>query len=687
MLRLPRVITSALLCVAGLVAADAGTIASAAVPGYAWRMRTYDFTQSGYYFTTGSVDAADVNGDGRTDIVAGLEELGDAWIGVLPHLADGSFGDLELTPVANPEGGGFSVVVATGDLDDDGDTDVAASASGGVDLLLQKPDGSLGNHRFIAGAYYDPKPVDWDGDGDLEMLVVRGTETGELLSLLTRQGDGSWVENDLTIDPRSIGSWDLEDFNGDGRMDIVTTGWPGTAVHRHLAGGSVVSTTPDIGTDGHVDAGDVDGDDRADLVVVSGATYVFSGNGDMSFDPGVMIAESYTAVALGDLNNDDRPDLVHAGQGFLPRLQGSDGTFGSLCEDFTTDAYSFRKPTIVDADDDGRADVFLPTTGQAAFVGAFGAAKGTAVFPNLDAPEGERVVGYPIEPHFGFFPTGTCPVASALGQTLDLMRSDNGGPAHVVDSIVTAEPWPVLSDIPHVPGEYVYFVRWAGGAQHVAAESDAWAVSAVPEGNELTLTHVDTSLTYGGSTNYTVKLKPVAFTDNHSVDIYARPKDGSEYYVETLTVDAETGIAVGESPAFRRNTTLTAVWEGDEAWPPIDAMEHVQVSVDLSGRLYRFHHRVGETYVYRPGVDPVFGASVAPASAGEKIAVFVERRRDGGWRSYLRGSADIRRGGIAILIPHQFLDRHVRYRVNARHGGEGSRLRGATTKWFNFVVD
>lgn len=183
-----------------------GTAASAAIePKYAWRAERFDYSETGYFFDGGSVEVADVTGDGREDIVVGLNEGPLQFVGVQPRLAGGGFGDVILTPVANPEEGRSWVKVVTADLDDDGDIDVAVQGGSGLDLLFQKPDGTLGNHRLLE--YYGALPADWDADGDIDLVTQRAVEGGAVLSLLTRQGDGSWSGADLTTEPEN--TWGL----------------------------------------------------------------------------------------------------------------------------------------------------------------------------------------------------------------------------------------------------------------------------------------------------------------------------------------------------------------------------------------------------------------------------------------------------------------------------------------------
>src|SRR5689334_20792769 len=124
----------ACLAAAGLVVALTPGVASAASSGTFLPAR---------YLSTGSVETnavavADVTGDGRPDILAGLgpaDNTETSALLVFAQKADRSYG----TPTRlTGHGTYWDVRLATGDLDGDGRTDVAMSTSQGVDVFYQR---------------------------------------------------------------------------------------------------------------------------------------------------------------------------------------------------------------------------------------------------------------------------------------------------------------------------------------------------------------------------------------------------------------------------------------------------------------------------------------------------------------------------------------------------------------------
>jgi len=172
---------------------------------------------------------------------------------------------------------------------------------------------------------------DYDNDGDLDLLLS-GLSTDGTIARVYRNGGGGTFTN--------IGAWPVGvryssaawgDYNNDGYLDLVLTGWDGAAAHGNLYRNNGNGTFADLpgtglpGTEnGTVAWGDYDNDGWSDLLMTgdrdsSGTwvpmTRVYRNRGDGTFSdikavvPGVM----YSSAAWGDYDNDGRLDFAMAG--------------------------------------------------------------------------------------------------------------------------------------------------------------------------------------------------------------------------------------------------------------------------------------------------------------------------------------------------------------------------------------
>ncbi len=217
----------------------------------------------------------------------------------------------------------------------------------------------------------------------------------------------------------------LGDFNGDGRLDVVSAlathgrgaPHPGFLSFRFQnASGNPRFQDPmrqDVGTDpAALAVGDLNGDGRPDLVVANtqslpdpiqanAITVLLSGSAPGSFLPTQQLSvgnRDPLDVAIGDLNGDGRPDIAVAARGA-----------NSVLIFFQTAAGSFATPVAVpvggeptalavaDLNGDGRADLAVTTLAntvsvllQTATPGTFAAA---VDYPGLEPPNALRASG------------------------------------------------------------------------------------------------------------------------------------------------------------------------------------------------------------------------------------------------------------------------------------------------------
>jgi Bacterial Ig-like domain (group 3)/FG-GAP-like repeat/FG-GAP repeat len=362
------------------------------------------------------VSISDLDGDGNLDVVLGSSSAGvftDGSFTIAPPMfqtlmgrGDGTFVDATAYHVGGFNNGALgSTKMATGDFDGDGKTDVivfnASNVGGQPSTVLMLPgDG--------AGAFGTPVPssanliptlmtsMDANKDGKPDAVLAGSDLGGPKLAVLLNQGTGTFAaEHDYSLagTPISIATGD---FNGDGALDIavgVTTGASTGAVYVLLGRGDGTFGAP-VKIDASVNptslaAGDLNGDGRADLIVVdqgvfsyvggagqlNGALHVYLGNADGSFSSAAVpttSATNYAVAALGDMNGDGKLDLIVTGNiagtvagASTPMLYAligkGDGTFQAATSTTLDVNYGIGATSIAlaDFDHDGHLDVAL----------------------------------------------------------------------------------------------------------------------------------------------------------------------------------------------------------------------------------------------------------------------------------------------------------------------------------------
>ena len=211
--------------------------------------------------------------------------------------------------------------------------------------------------------------ADFNGDGRLDLLTGQSfAGTGELGLML---GDGAGGFAAPTSFPSGGNPYEIiaADFNRDGRRDVIVPGngfWfvpatgPGTfgaPIHR-AAVGVIALAVSDFDLDGKLDV--------AAALHSSTDSVVWLGNGDGTFGGPSFVSLGHTTehLAVGDFNRDGRPDLLFAYRDSAEVsvvLGNGDGTFGAPT---AYSASSWPKQVLVDDfNEDGSVDLAVVTDG------------------------------------------------------------------------------------------------------------------------------------------------------------------------------------------------------------------------------------------------------------------------------------------------------------------------------------
>jgi hypothetical protein len=280
---------------------------------------------------------ADVNGDGKLDLVTGNDTGAD--VSVLLGNGDGTF---EAQQKYNA--GSFPHWVTLADLNGDGAPDIAVTNEGGntVGVLLNNGDGTFGTMKPFATAAepYSVAAGDFRHDGKIDLAVTGYYDS--VISILLGKGDGTFkshVDIPTGTAPAVITAYD---FNGDHKLDLATVNYNNgqTGSVSILLGkgdgtfGAHTDYPTGTGPDG-LALGRFNGDKNIDLAVadlLGGTMSILPGNGDGTFDAPVnFMTEDYPlGTAAGNFHKNKKyqedvivtNDLSAAATFFLNKSKG-----------------------------------------------------------------------------------------------------------------------------------------------------------------------------------------------------------------------------------------------------------------------------------------------------------------------------------------------------------------------------
>lgn len=288
------------------------------------------------------------------------------------------------------------------DIDGDGATDLAVAANrlgpaGRSRYYLGNGDGTFGTGiRLTVGQSSEIVAADIDGDTFIDLLQARRDDT----TLLYLNDGAGAVQAPVAISTDAFRTLSIAvgDLDNDGDLDIVTgNGRPGGSGANQpqrnrfylsaLAGVTPTFVAADISTDEDDTRGialaDLDLDGDLDVIAGNDETtlgsnrvylnqFVESGNLTVSFAAGVDFGpadDQTSAILVGDLNNDNAPDIVAVNNtepGASPGINRfflNQSTVGSLvlanAADVSPDTDKSDGGALVDFDNDGDLDLVV----------------------------------------------------------------------------------------------------------------------------------------------------------------------------------------------------------------------------------------------------------------------------------------------------------------------------------------
>ena len=212
-----------------------------------------------------AVATADVNGDGKADWIAVGLAFNFNFVSVFTNDAVGGFVDAFGSAVGdNPES------VTSADVNGDGRVDlIIANRSGHTLTVLTNSGGSwfLSASPAVGNQPVSVVAADVNGDGRMDLITANAS--GNTLTVLTNNGSGGFVRTDY-----SVGSFPYSviaaDVNGDGKVDLISASVFGnalTVLTNNGSGGFVAASSPAVGRSPvAVTAADVNGDGGLDLI-------------------------------------------------------------------------------------------------------------------------------------------------------------------------------------------------------------------------------------------------------------------------------------------------------------------------------------------------------------------------------------------------------------------------------------
>ncbi len=228
------------------------------------------------------VAISDLNGDGKPEIVVANSASNDLYI--FKNESAGGILTINSTPIkVTVTGATETLALELQDMDGDGKTDIVATRNQSQDIFVLKNTSTLSAFTFgtifkitIPGQFNDLATADFNRDGKLD-IVATSLFSAQVHVLLNKSSTTSFVFDSpitLSTDAQPFGI-DVSDLNGDRFPDFIIPNRGTNTLNAYLHNGNISAvgftkvSIPTNKTNWFVRAGDLDGDAKPDIAFTS----------------------------------------------------------------------------------------------------------------------------------------------------------------------------------------------------------------------------------------------------------------------------------------------------------------------------------------------------------------------------------------------------------------------------------
>lgn len=219
---------------------------------------------------------ADVNGDGRMDLIANSDKSGLFWYEIPSDLTN-KWAAHQIAATADHKVHGGVSPRAVADLDGDGDNDVATAQGWyenldhGLKWRMRKNIDLGESHQY--GISVRTWTGDMDGDKDIDLVQAENDNPDGRVAWFENNGKGNWTRHMIREDGKGqdFHSLAVADFDNDGDLDVYSGGGPisasktfGSYIWENVGGKWIEHQLSDKQCH-EAEAADVDGDGDIDI--------------------------------------------------------------------------------------------------------------------------------------------------------------------------------------------------------------------------------------------------------------------------------------------------------------------------------------------------------------------------------------------------------------------------------------